>query len=90
MVSIIWGCFILIGVIFSIATGSVEALNNQILKGASDGIGLLMEMLPILVLWTGVMKIAEDAGILQKFSNLVRPILHLIFPLPPQNCCRCR
>ncbi|MCI8394709.1 MAG: hypothetical protein HFH86_04455 [Bacilli bacterium] len=80
MVSIIWGCFILIGVIFSIATGSVEALNNQILKGASDGIGLLMEMLPILVLWTGVMKIAEDAGILQKFAHLVRPILHKLFP----------
>lgn len=80
MVSIIWGCFILIGVLFSIATGSIEALNNQILKGASDGIALLMEMLPVLVLWTGVMKIAEDAGILEKFANFVRPVLHKLFP----------
>ena len=80
MVSIIWGFFIVVGVFFSIATGQVEALNNQILKGASEGISILMEMLPVLVLWTGVMKIAEDAGILLKFSNLVRPVLHLLFP----------
>lgn len=80
MVSIIWGFFILIGVIFSVATGQVESLNNQILNGASDGMKLIFEMLPILVLWTGVMKIAENSGILQKFSNLVRPVLHKLFP----------
>ncbi|MCI8467107.1 MAG: hypothetical protein HFI08_02795 [Bacilli bacterium] len=85
MVSIIWGFFLVVGVFFSIFTGQIEPLNNQILKGASEGIGILMEMLPVLVLWTGVMKIAEDAGILQKFSNLVRPILHLIFPSLDKN-----
>ena len=85
MVSIIWGFFLVVGVFFSIFTGQIEPLNNQILKGASEGIGILMEMLPVVVLWTGVMKIAEDAGILQKFSNLVRPILHLIFPSLDKN-----
>lgn len=85
MVSIIWGLFIFVGVLFSIVTGHIEALNNQILKGASDGINILLEMLPVLVLWTGVMKIAEDAGILQKFSNLVRPILRRLFPSLDRN-----
>lgn len=80
MVSYIWGVFIVIGVFFSFATGQIEAINNQILQGASDGINLILEMMPLLVLWTGVMKIAEDAGILQKFSNLVRPVLHKLFP----------
>lgn len=85
MVSIIWGIFIVIGIFFSLVTGQTEALNNQILKGASEGINLILEMLPLLVLWTGVMKIAEDAGILQKFSALVRPILHKIFPSLQKN-----
>ncbi len=80
MVSYIWGFFILIGVFFSLLTGQTEALNNQIFSGATEGINLLLEMLPLLVLWTGVMRIAEDAGILQKFSNLVLPILHKLFP----------
>lgn len=80
MVNVIWGFFIFIGVTFSLLTGQIEALNNQMLVGVGDGFKLIFEMMPLLVLWTGVMKIAEDAGILQKFSKLVRPILHKIFP----------
>lgn len=80
MVNIIWGVFIVIGVCFAFLTGQVEALNNQILQGVSEGINLILEMMPLLVLWTGVMRIAEDAGILQKFSTLVLPVLHKLFP----------
>lgn len=80
MVSYIWGFFIIIGVLFSFATGQIESLNNQIFQGATEGINILLEMLPLLVLWTGVMRIAEDAGILQKFSALVLPVLHKLFP----------
>lgn len=80
MVTVIWGVFIVIGVFFSLLTGQVESLNNQILQGATDGIQLILEMMPLLVLWTGVMKIAENAGILQKFSKLVLPLLHKLFP----------
>lgn len=80
MVNVIFGLFLIIGVVFPFFTGQVELLNNQILQGASGGLQLIFEMLPLLVLWTGVMKIAEDAGILQKFSRLVMPILHKLFP----------
>ena len=41
-----------------IGTGHIDVLNNQILKGGLDGIELLMDMLPLLVLWTGIMQIA--------------------------------
>lgn len=85
MVTVIWGTFIVIGVFFSLFTGQTEALNNQILQGANEGIHLIMEMLPLLVLWTGVMKIAEDAGVLQKFSNFVLPVLHKLFPSLKKN-----
>ncbi len=80
MVSIIWGAFIAIGILFSIGSGQVEGINSAILKGASDGMELLLSMMPVLVLWSGIMKIAEDAGILQKFSRLVQPLLHKLFP----------
>jgi len=72
MVTYIWVFFIVIGSFFTIATGNVEALNNEILKGGTDGIKLLTEMLPLLVLWTGIMQIAEDSRILESFSNFVR------------------
>ena len=80
MVNIIWIGFILIGSFYMILTGNSASLNDQILKGGIDGIKLLWEMLPLLVLWSGIMQIAEDSGLLAKFSSLVKPLLSKLFP----------
>lgn len=85
MVTYIWVFFIAIGSLFVIGTGHIDVLNNQILKGGLDGIELLMDMLPLLVLWTGIMQIAEDSCILEKFSCLVRPVLSKLFPSLPKD-----
>ena len=85
MVSYIWAFFIIIWVVFMIATGNIELLNNEILKGGTGGIKLLTEMLPLLVLWTGIMQIAEDSDLLEKFSKLVRPLLSKLFPSLPKD-----
>ena len=80
MVSYIWAFFIIVGSIYLIVTGNVSTLNEEILKGGRGGIKLLSEMMPLLVLWTGIMQIAEDSKLLDKFANLVRPVLSKLFP----------
>lgn len=80
MVSYIWAFFIIVGSIYLIITGNVSMLNEEILKGGLGGIKLLSEMMPLLVLWTGIMQIAEDSKLLDKFANLVRPVLSKLFP----------
>lgn len=80
MVNKIWTVFILSASFYMILTGNVDKLNKEILKGGSDGIKLLLEMLPLLVLWSGIMKIAEDSKILEKFSNFMKPVLTKLFP----------
>lgn len=85
MVNIIWVSFIIIASLFLIFTGNIKILNNEILKGGLDGIKLLTEMLPLLVLWSGIMQIAEDSGLLNKFSKLVRPLLSKLFPSLPKD-----
>lgn len=85
LVTYIFVFFIAVGALFSIVTGNIESLNNQILKGGLDGINLLLDMMPLLVLWTGIMQIAEDSGILEKFSRLVCPLLSKLFPSLPKN-----
>jgi len=85
MVTYIWVFFVLIGSFFSMITGNIEALNTEILKGGADGLKLLSEMLPLLVLWTGIMQIAEDSKILEKFSKFVRPVLSKLFPSLPKD-----
>ncbi len=85
MVTYIWVFFIVIGSLFTIANGGIANLNSEILKGGSDGIKLLLDMLPLLVLWTGIMQIAEDSHLLDLFAKLVRPLLSKLFPSLPKD-----
>lgn len=80
MVNIIWAVLIIIAIIYSFFTGNIDTINNGILTHATSGINLLMEMLPLIVLWTGIMKIAEASGLLNIFSRILNPLLSKLFP----------
>lgn len=80
MINKIWGFFIIVGILFTICFGSVSALNDTILNSASSGIQMVLDLLPIIVLWSGIMKIAEASGLLTKVGNFVKPVLSKLFP----------
>jgi len=80
MVNIIWAILIFIAIIYSFITGNIDTINNGILTHATSGFNLILEMMPLIVLWTGIMKIAEEAGLLQIFSRVLNPLLSKLFP----------
>ena len=85
MVNYIWIFLILIGIFFSLLTGNFDTINNSILTNGKEGFDMVISILPIIVLWTGIMKIAEDSGLLKKFANFVQPILSRLFPTVPKD-----
>ncbi len=85
MVSYIWTFLICIGIIYSIITGNINNLNNSILVNSNKALDLIINLMPIIVLWTGLLKIAEKSGLLQKFANLLRPLLSKLFPDIPKD-----
>ena len=85
MVNVIWVFLILIAIIYSLLMGQVDTINNGILTHAKTGINLIMEMMPLIVLWTGIMKIAEKSGLLQVFAKALNPILRRLFPSLPKT-----
>ena len=85
MVSYIWFFLIAIGILFSIFTGNVDVINKSILTNGEEALDLMLSILPIIVLWSGIMKIAEDAGLLKKIAKLLEPILKRLFPTVPKD-----
>ena len=75
MVNVIWVGLILIAIIYSLLTGNISTINNGILTHATSGVNLILEMMPLIVLWTGIMKIAEKSGLLQVFAKGLNPLL---------------
>jgi len=85
MVNVIWVGLILIAIIYSLLTGNISTINNGILTHATSGVNLILEMMPLIVLWTGIMKIAEKSGLLQVFARALNPILRRLFPSLPKD-----
>lgn len=74
-----------IAIVYSLISGNVSVINDSILKNANKALELFISIFPTVVLWSGIMKIAENAGILVKFSNFLEPIMKRLFPSVPKN-----
>ena len=80
LMSWIWLFIVLISIITAIVTGRSSELSAAIGQGAESGIKLILSMAGSICLWTGVGKLMEKSGIMQKLSQLLRPVLGAVFP----------
>ena len=85
MVSIIWGLLIVIGIVYSLVNGNLNFVNNEILASSAQSLEMFLSLFPIIVLWMGLMKIAEDSGLLTKLSYKFSFILSKLFPSIPKG-----
>ena len=85
MVGYIWAILIISGISFSLFTNSIDVINNSILNSANKSLELLMTIIPMVILWTGIMKIAEKSGLLNNFAKLLKPVLKRLFPSVPED-----
>lgn len=85
MVNYIWFFLIFIGVGYSFLTGNLSTINESILTNGSDALELMLSILPVIVLWSGIMKIAEEAGLLKIFAKALEPLLSKLFPSVPKD-----
>ncbi|MCC3358270.1 nucleoside recognition domain-containing protein [Bacillus sp. REN16] len=83
MVNIIWVAMTIIGIIFAIVNGTISEVNEAIFKGASEAVTICIGLISVLVFWLGLMRIAQEAGLLEKLSKLFRPLVSRLFPEVP-------
>lgn len=84
MINYIWGVFILLGVIISIIKGDNNLTNNLITSG-TKGIDMIINLVPLMCLWLGIMKIADSSGLLTIISNKLSKFIRVIFPEIPKG-----
>ena len=80
MVNKIWGSLIVIGLLYGFITGKMDIMNQEIIECGSSSLELFLTMFPMMILWSGIMKVAQEAGVLSFLSRLLQPFFSLIFP----------
>ena len=64
----------------AIFTGNIVELCNSIIEGAQRSVSVALSIMGMMILWSGIMSVLKEGGIINKLSKLLRPVLKRIFP----------
>lgn len=85
MLNYIWSGMIIIGIIVAAINGRLEMVTNAVIASSKNAIEMSIELLGIMCMWLGIMKIAEKAGIIEAIARFVKPFTKIVFSSVPQN-----
>lgn len=76
----IWPWLIGISIVIGIWNGKVQEITTCIFDSSKSAIETCMNILGVICLWSGFMKIAEKSGMLRKMEKVVYPLMRILFP----------
>ncbi|MBE5943572.1 MAG: nucleoside recognition protein [Lachnospiraceae bacterium] len=87
MLNYIWGFMILGGIIYGGIKGAdaISLVSDGVIDSAGEAIELCITMLGVVGLWSGLMNIAKEAGLIAKWTKGLDPALSFLFPQIPLN-----
>lgn len=80
MMNYLWGGMILLGIIYGAFAGNLDAVTETVINSAKEAVSLVIAIAGITAFWTGIMKIGEQAGLVEKLAKKARPLLLFLFP----------
>ncbi|WP_422660761.1 nucleoside recognition domain-containing protein [Paenibacillus sp. EC2-1] len=85
MINVIWMGMILVGFVFAAVSGNIDSVTKAAFDGAQTGVTVSFGLISVLVFWLGMMRLAEDSGMLAKVAKLMGPVVRFLFPDVPKN-----
>ncbi|NLM68621.1 MAG: spore maturation protein [Firmicutes bacterium] len=86
MINIIWFAMLASGVLAAAVQGDIQLVTRATIEGAEEAVKIALGLIGIIAFWSGLMKIAEDAGLMKLIAKLMRPLTRVLFPeVPPDH-----
>jgi spore maturation protein A len=86
MLNYIWFALMAIALIVAIFTGTAAAVTKGAVDSAKTAVEIALGLIGIMTLWLGIMRVAEQAGLITLLGRALRPFSRLLFPeIPPDH-----
>lgn len=85
MMNIIWFLLIVISILVGGATGQIEKVTQAAIDSANLAVEISLDLIGVMALWLGLMKIAEEAGLVHVIAKGLKPIMEKLFPDVPAD-----
>src|SRR5437763_5848404 len=85
MLNYIWFGLMAVALVVAIFTGNAAALTKASVDSAKTAVEISLGLVGIMTLWLGIMRVAEQAGLIAILGRLLRPFSRLLFSEVPPN-----
>ena len=85
MLNLLWAGMIIAGVFFAAFTGQIPEITKAALDSSKEAVTLCITISGVMAFWTGMMEIAQEAGMIRKLLRNFCPSYIFYFqnyPLP--------
>lgn len=83
MINLIWFLLLAIGIVVGVANGRTQEVTEAAIDSAETAVELAIGLIGIMALWLGIMKIAEEGGLVRLLAKAVKPVMVRLFPDVP-------
>jgi spore maturation protein A len=81
----IWLSLVILAVILGGINGKIEAVTKGAIDSAGNSVTIAIGLIGVMALWLGIMRIAEDAGLIKLVAKLIAPLMQWLFPDVPRD-----
>lgn len=81
----IWTALLALSVAVAAAKGRMPELTAAAMESAGRAVTLAIGLVGAMALWLGLMKVAEEAGLVALLARALRPVLRRLFPSVPRD-----
>lgn len=85
MLNIIWIIMIFAGIVTGFMTGRTKEVSDAILLSCVNSVELVITMLGAMCLWSGIMKVAQQGGLVDYLAKALKGIFKYLFPGIPKD-----
>lgn len=85
MINVIWLVMILSGILMAGLKGNPEIITDAAFSASKAAVRYSLELIGVMGFWLGMMRIAEEAGLIRLFARLLRPVTRPLFPSIPEG-----
>lgn len=80
MMNHVWSFIFIISVFFSFLSGNISKLETALLESSASAVDFTIGLCGIMAMWSGLMEIAAQTGLINKLSSVLLPFTKILFP----------
>jgi spore maturation protein A len=85
MLNYIWLSMIILAVVLGGINGKIEDVTESAIDSAGGAVTIAIGLIGVMALWLGVMKVAEDSGLISLLAKGIAPVMKWLFPDVPSG-----